>query len=480
MKKLIFILIFLLLIPNFTQADGIPYPSIRPYVKEEHQIVLVELKNDELITTLDVGIRNKPRNVFPLLEESIYINENNPVWSYTFTDLPRDFNVKHLCIESRDFKYQYYHNKWPVKVSINGNTVYLYTKKPSDINFAESKEAYIRNINDGGETYCQFVTNENPSDTPRFINISTYFNSGTWNTVEIRSNTQRGFSINRVYLMGNETVDTVKIIIPFKNVPKSIEIGGRGINIWELENVFRERERIRGWYGYYGNKLLSAQEAPQLAETAMGIEESVRSEVDITGVSTDVKAGFEGKVSDLLGSISTSGYNLKSEYIVIRFADNLYEDYLQDEAYVIEFKIKPYELKRVVIKWTERVHDRNSFSYYYPLGTGRTWSENIKYTVIYVKMPRDLVVKYTNLTGSEEVAINGYRYYRWKFVESSPTQDLNLTIGKLSVIDTWIHEIDMWLKKNVAILGIMVTLFILGIIIYVRSSSKVRRDKEWV
>ena len=467
MKKIITLSLILLLIVPLVKADGIPYPPISPYISEEHQIVLVEQKGNKIITTLDLGIKARPENIFSILEENIYISGYNPVWLKTFL-LPEEFEPEQLCIISYDFRY-YQEETSPVEVTINDNIVYLYTKEGNgNVIFAEKK--IMPPPQRRGYTYCNFTRNQNMSD-PEFVEVSEFFEPGEYNTIEIRTNTRRGFGINGIYLKSGEAENKVKIIIPFKTMPESIEIGGQGINIWELEYVFRDR---REWYGYYGGRLLSTKEAPALAREAQTIERSTQEVISRTEVSADVSGKFEGKVSDLLGTVSTKGLKVKNEYLVVRFADVSYEAYLNHNAYVIELTVEPFKLKRVVIKWVEAIENKNDFDYWYPLGTGQTWSEKIPYTAIYVKLPEKNAIKFSNIPGKEEATRGGYRYYRWKFIEDNPDKDLYITVEKLTKVEEWIHEIEAWLKSHAMILVIVGGLFILGMIISVRSKPRGR------
>ncbi len=453
-----FPILFILFFSAFVKADGIPVPPIRPYVKEEHQIVLVEFSDQKLKTTLDLGIRNKPSGLFPILENSIYISSSNPFWLKTFL-LPSDFQVKELCFQT----YSYFRGDKPtVKVTINGHVVYLHTKSPS-ISYEEN-------------TYCSFITNQNMSN-PQFVDVSQYFIPGQYNTIEVRRNDEyRSFSIYKIYLTSGETSDTVRIVIPFKTMPTSVEVGGYGLNVWQLDNPFKERKY---WYGYYGGKLLSEAEAPTLASQAELVEANVKSRVSQTEVATDVTGGFQGKVSDVLSTASLEGSSSQKGELIIKFAgesiEKVYESYMQDNAYVIELKIKPFELKRIVIKWEEDVSDLNNFDYYYPLGTGATWQENISYTAIYVKLPKPYAIKYSNVQGMEEATDNNYNYYRWKFVDSNPSEDLHIDIKKLTPLEESINNLKIWIARNSAIVGIVLVLIFLGVIIQIRHKKRRRR-----
>jgi DNA-binding transcriptional ArsR family regulator len=485
MKKssivLLSILAFSLLTP-FAKADGIPWPP-RPYIAEEHQIALVEYKDGQITTTLDLGVRNTPENVFPLLEQSTYISSyENSFWLKTFL-LTSNFKTKNLCINSYDFNYYPYgaENKWPVKLTINGKFVYLYTENAVKAGAAaEEKQIaiippYYRN---DGQTYCVFVDNENVSD-PHFVNVSSYFKSGDYNTVKIEVNVlNRGFSLNRVYLESGETPDKVKIIIPFKTRPSSIEVGGYGLDIWNLDSPF---EKKKVWYGYYGGRLLSSTEAPALAEYAKGVETAVTTKISQTQVSTDVDADFKGKVADLVSEQSLSGSSNLENLKVIRFAgvsdfDEAVKSYLQDNAYVLELKVKPYETKRVTIKWVEDVADEDSFRYYYPLGTGKTWPGNISYTAVYVKLPKEFALSYSNVEGREDAYDSNYNYYRWKFVDSKPDKDLRVSVSKLSRMEAYLHEAYVWLARNSAVVGIVIILIVFGAVIQLKG---MKRRRSW-
>lgn len=537
-NSLIVFLLFVLMLSSFppiVKADGMPYPPIRPQIKEEHQIAFVELKNKELITTLDLGIRNKPKNIFSVLENPIYISSSNPFWIKTFI-LPTDFSVKDLCINSYDFGY-YWSETSPVKITINGNTVYLYTPMqctnhaqcskacsklcPSNVygccvngnlgqcdtrtgqcfcsvnsSFCKSCPTcdYTYQYCDGfsktckrsyeiisteeisvpprpiaeKQTYCQFMKNEKISD-PQFVDISSYFKPGQYNTIEIRSNVEyRSFSIQKIYLTSGIVTDKVKIIIPFKIMPKSVEIGGTGLDIYSLDYPFREK---REWYGYYGGSLFSASEAPELAMRAQTVEQGTKYQIAQTQVATDATGSFQGKVSDLVGQVSAAGISEEQEGKVIRFAarseiETLYQAYMQDTAYVIELSIQPYELKRITIKWVEDVTDENYFPYYYPLGTGKTWSENISYTAVYVKLPKPYAIDYANLEGKEVASDDNYNYYRWKFVDSNPDQDLHINVKKLSPVEQTLLEISIWMRKNSGVVAIAIVLAVMGVMIY--------------
>jgi hypothetical protein len=555
MKKFIILLTLYLLIPA-VRADGMPFPYIRPQVREEHQIVLMEVRDKEILTTLDLGIRNRPETTFSILDNPIYISEINPFWLKTFF-LPSDFKPKDLCINSYDLGY-YWTETSPVKITINGNTAYLYTPMqcinhaqcskacdnlgidfhwsgtgnsyrswngtcPSNVYGCMTGQCCIGQCNQPGylqegtcecvrtnvvdiygdvcpagttcgsdcychpiknltktamsgelmkvpvvvipmpyekkQTYCRFMKNEKISD-PKFVDISSYLKPGQYNTIEIRSNiAYRSFSVNKVYL-ASETKEIVKIIIPFKTMPKSVEIGGYGLNTWELDQPF-EREK-RYWYGYYGGQLLSAKEAPLLAGTAQRIEESVKSQVTQTQVATDVTGGFKGKVSDVLTQVSLSEFSNRVEPTV-KFAgesdvESIYQAYMQDDAYVIQLKILPYELKRITIKWVEDLKDENEFQYYYPLGTGRTWMDNISYTAIYIKLPVNKVMKYASIPGSDDARDASYNYYRWKFVESKPTEDLTITVRKISEVESF------FLSTYIPIIGLIAFILFISII----------------
>lgn len=451
MKKVVLsILVIMSILPVFTKADGIPWPPITPYISEEHQIVLIQQRSNEVVTTLDLSIKNKPANIFTILEESIYINEyDNPVWIKTFL-LPDDFDSEDLCINSYDFRY-YKDNIPQVEVTINDNVVYLYTK---------------------GASYCKFTSNQDLSD-PKFVNVSEFFKPGEYNTIEIRINSGYGFTIDGIYLKSGEGNNKVKIIIPFKEMPKSIEIGGQGIPIWELEDIFRDK---RVWYGYYEGRLLSAKDMPEVAGEAQQIETNVKSVVTRTEVSKDVSGKFEGKVSDLLTTVSTKGSSDK-EFIVVRFSDVSYEAYLDFNAYVIELTVEPFELKRIVIKWIEEIDNENDFDYYYPLGTGKTWNENIPYTAIYVKLPKKNGIRFSSVEGKEEVVRDDFRYYRWKFVESKPDKDIYITVNKLSGIEDLIHKVDVWIERNSMIGVIVLFLIIIGLLITFKPK---KRSRKWI
>jgi len=461
-KSLLVFLLFVLMLGSFlplAKADGMPYPPIRPQIKEEHQIAFIELKNKEITTTLDLGIRNKPKNIFPVLENSIYISSSNPFWIKTFI-LPKDFSVKDLCINSYDFRY---YNEPLAQITINGNVVYPYTKSPI-IEYAEKVPPIYSYY---GQTYCQFISNKNFSN-PIFVNASNYFMPGQYNTIEIRRYLYRSFSIQKIYLTSGTITDKVKIIIPFKIMPKSVEIGGTGLDIYSLDYPFREK---REWYGYYGGSLFSAKEAPGLAQTALGVEQSTKSQIIQTQVATDVTGSFQGKVSDILAQVSAAGTSENRIGPTIRFAgvpeiENLYKTYMQDSAYIIELNIQPYELKRITIKWVEDATDENYFPYYYPLGTGKIWSENISYTAIYVKLPKPYAIDYVNLEGKEVASDDNYDYYRWKFVDSNPDQDLHINVKKLSPIEQTLLGISIWMGKNSGVVVIAIILIIMGIIIY--------------
>lgn len=476
MKNSIFLglfLCFVLLIPA-TLADGMPYPIYRPYISEEHQIVLVEVKNDKMITTLDLGVRSKPENVLTLLEEYVYINENNPVWLKTFI-VPEKFTPKELCIRSYSFSY-YNQKNSPVEVTINKNVVYLYLEpqimrgyeepsgykiKPSGYKIKEPMPPYE------GPTYCRFMETENLTD-PKFVDVSKFFKPGEYNTVEIRANKHLGFELSGVHLQSNETVNKVKIIIPFKVLPESIEIGGQGIDIWYLESVFGKRKE---WYGYYGDRLLTAKEAPELAGRAQTIEERTKSQVSIIRVSSDVSGGFEGKISDIIGEneVSTAGL-YRNEYIIVKLTGNSdYETYMDYNAYVIELPISPYEVKRIVIRWVEDIKNKDSFDYYFPLGTGKIWKDNIPYTAVYVKIPEKNVIRLSSIPGSEEATKDNYRFYRWKFVDSKPDMDLYITVEKISKAEEWFHRVEVWIKGHEMAIFMLGGLVILGLIISVRS-----------
>jgi len=343
MKKfLVLIFLGLFLIPAI-KSDGMPYPYIRDQIREEHQIVLVELKDSQIQTTLDLGIKNRPSTVFDLSDTSIYLSTSNPFWLKTFM-ISSDFKPKDLCINSYSFS-----NFWsatsPVKVTINGNVVYLYTPVrcsshsncakacsylcPSyssnccvngnigRCNFAtgecycEHNSASCTNCPDCDYTYqycsgyttkyctrsyesmptghateimyippekkdqyCLFMSNQNLS-SPQFVNVSSYFKPGEYNTVEIRMNTDKTFTISKMYL-GSETKELVKIIIPFKTMPKSVEIGGYGLSTYTLDQPFtRDRKE---WYGWYGGRLLSEKDAPLLTGVAQSVENIAKSE----------------------------------------------------------------------------------------------------------------------------------------------------------------------------------------------------------
>jgi hypothetical protein len=482
MKKssivLLSILAFSLLSP-IVRADGIPWPP-RPYIAEEHQIVLIEYGNDQVTTTLDLGIKNAPENVFPLLEQNVYINSyQNSFWLKTFI-LPSSFKPRNLCINSYDFRYQPYgiDNKWPVKLTINGNFVYLYTAQTSKIGAQEQKIGMPSEYYYGGDTYCTFVNNENVSD-PHFVNISSFFKPGEYNTVKIEVNApDRGFTLNKVYLDSGETSDVVKVIIPFRTRPKSIEVGGNGLNIWELDRPF---ENKKTWYGYYGGTLVAETEAPALAQYAKGVEESVKTSVGQTQVSTDVDADFKGKVSDLVSGQSLSGSSEMGNLKVIKFADasdfnEAVRTYLQDDAYVLELKVKPYEIKRVTVKWIEDVKDNQNFQYYYPLGTGKTWPGNISYTAVYIKLPKNYALGYSNLEGREDAYDDSSNYYRWKFVDSKPNKDLNVNVNKLSTIEIYLNQFTVWIVRNSAVIGIVLVLIAFGAIIQIKG---LMRKRPW-
>ena len=441
--------VLLSLIPE-VKADGIPVPPIRPHVKEEHQIVLVELENRKIKTTLDLGIRNKPSNLFSLLEERVYMSKSNPFWLKTFF-LPSDFKPNEFCIEI----YTYYRSGEPlVKVSINGHEAYLYSP------YSYSKKAY-----------CSFISNQDFSN-PQFINVSQYFVPGQYNTVEIKLNKERdSFTLYRVYLMSGEVKETVKIIIPFKRMPTWIEIGGHGLSTWQLDSPFKKMY----WYGYYGDKLISSVEAPAIGSQAMRVEENVKSEMSQTEVATDVSGSFQGKVSDVLSTASLKGENSVNYGSILRLAgegEEIYETYLSYNAYVVEVKIKPLELKRIVIRWEEEVGDSENFDYYYPLGTGKTWEGNISYTAIYVKLPNTYKLAYASIGGMEKASKENYNYYRWKFVESSPEKDLYLSIRKIS-------EIEKFFSKYSGILVCIVFLIVAGIFIQYKNQI-LKRGKRWI
>jgi len=518
MKKIIILILFGLFLIPAIKSDGIPYPYIRDQIREEHQIVLVELKDNQVQTTLDLGIKNRPSTVFTVSDDSIYISSSNPFWLKTFS-LPSEFKVKDFCINSYSFSNTWF-DKSPIKVTINGNVVYLYTPVSCTSDYQCAKacsylcpsyssnccvngntgrcnyatgECYCeRNSNrctncpacdytyeycsgygtskyctrsyekmptgqaveimsrpENKDQYCRFMLNQNLT-SPQFVNVSSYFKPGEYNTVEIRSNSDyQSFSINKMYL-ASETKELVKIIIPFKTMPKSVEIGGYGLYTWTLDQPFTKQKRE--WYGYYGGQLLSEKQAPLLAGTAQSVENIVKSEVTQTQVATDVTGGFQGKVSDLL-TVSTSGVSHESSP-TIKLAgediESVYQAYIQDNAYVIELKILPYELKRMTIKWVEDLNDVNQFQYYYPLGTGRTWLDNISYTAIYVKLPENYILTSSNIAGKEDVKDASYNYYRWKFVESTPTQDLIVNVKKVSEVETF------FLSTYVPIIGLVI------------------------
>jgi len=311
--------------------------------------------------------------------------------------------------------------------------------------------------------YCKFMLNQNLT-SPQFVNVSSYFKSGEYNTIEIRSNSDyQSFSINKMYL-ASETKELVKIIIPFKTMPNSVEIGGYGLYTWTLDQPFTKQKRE--WYGYYGGRLISEKDLPLLAGTAQSVENVVKSEVTSTQIATDVTGGFQGKVSDLL-TVSTSGSSHESSP-TIKLAgediESVYQAYMQDNAYVIELKILPYELKRMTIKWVEDLNDVNQFQYYYPLGTGRTWLDNISYTTIYVKLPENYILSSSNVPGKEDANDASYNYYRWKFVESTPTQDLIINVKKVSEVETF------FLSTYVPIIGLVV--FVLVFLVLSRMGAK--------
>jgi len=471
---LLSVLAFSLLVP-FVKADGIPWPP-RPYIAEDHQIVLVEYGDGKITTTLDLGVKNTPENVFPLLEQNVYINNyDNTFWLKTFS-LPSSFNPTNLCINSYDFTNYPYgaENNWPVKVTINSNVVYLYTQSEK-LNVAEEK--MIAPYRGDGQTYCTFVVNEDVSN-PHFVNVSSYFKPGEYNTVKIETNApNRAFSLNRVYLESSEASDTVKIIIPFRTKPKSIEVGGYGLDIWSLDVPF-EKKTI--WYGYYGGRLLSSTEAPALAEYAKGVENTVKNQVTQTQVSTDVNADFKGKVADLISGQSLSGSSNLENLKVISFAgasefDEVVKSYLQDDAYVLELKVRPYETKRVTVKWIEDV-SRDNFNYYYPLGTGKTWPGNISYTALYIKLPKDFSLSYSNLKGRDDAYDDSYNYYRWKFVDSRPNEDLNVNMNKMSTLEIYLNQFSVWVLRNSALIGIITILIVFGVVIQVKG---LMRKRPW-
>lgn len=515
MKKIVFlVLLFLFLIPAI-KSDGIPYPYIRDQIREEHQIVLVEVNGNKIQTTLDIGIKNRPSSVFTVSDNYISIDSSNPFWLKTFS-LSSDFKPKDFCINTYSFS-NFWSDKSPVKVTINGNVVYLYTpvhctsdyqcakvcsylcpsytsnccingntgrcnyntgecycEKDSTLcnlcpscdytyeycsGYGTSKyctrsyenmptgksiEIMPRPYNDNKNIYCQFMSNQNLS-SPQFVNVSSYFKPGEYNTIEIRGNDYDYFNIDKMYL-ASETKDTVKIIIPFKTMPNSVEVGGYGLYTWTLDEPFTQQKRQ--WYGYYGGQLLSEKELPLLAGTAQSVENTVKSEITQTQVATDATGDFQGKVSDIM-TVSTSGNSPESVPTIKLADDESYQTYMQDDAYVIELKILPYELKRMTIKWVEDLNDVNQFQYYYPLGTGRTWLDNISYTAIYVKLPENYVIGYTNLPGKEDAKNVGYNYYRWKFVESIPSQDLIMKVEKISEVETF------FLSTYVPIIGLV-------------------------
>lgn len=433
---LLFAIFFSFLIPQ-VRANGIPVPPIRLDAKEEHQIVLIELQEQKIKTTLDLGIKNEPLGWFQLLEESVYINRDNPFWLKTFL-LPSTLNPKELCIQA----YVYSSGNEPiVKVIINGHEAYLYAKSAS----------YYPN------TYCSFISNQDLL-APQFVNVSQFFLPGRYNTLEIKLNKEyNSFTLYKVYLTSGEVRDRVRIIIPFKTMPTSVEIGGSGLDTWQLDSPFKKEPY---WYGYYGGILISSAEAPALASRAMGIEETVKSEISQTNVAEDVSGSFQGKVADALSTTTLRG-NEENYGASVKLAGELektYEVYLNYNAYVIELKIKPFELKRVVIKWEEDLNNPENFDYYYPLGTGKTWSKNISYTAIYVKLPSSYKINYASIEGMEKASDENYNFYRWKFIESNPEKDLYLNIGKIS-------EIEKFFTKYSGILACIVFLVVVGIFI---------------
>ncbi len=123
-RAFLLILLCLFLIPTI-KSDGIPSPYIRDQIKEEHQIVLVELKGNQVQTTLDLGIKNRPSSVFAVSDDYLSISSSNPYWIKTFS-LSSDFKPKDFCIKTYSFS-NFWSQKSPVKVTINNNVVYLYT-----------------------------------------------------------------------------------------------------------------------------------------------------------------------------------------------------------------------------------------------------------------------------------------------------------------------------------------------------------------
>ncbi|MDI6826566.1 MAG: hypothetical protein QMD36_05300 [Candidatus Aenigmarchaeota archaeon] len=550
----------LLIIQPIVKADGMPHPSIRPQIREEHQIVSVEVRDGEILTTLDLGIRNRPETVFSVLDNSININEMNPFWLKTFL-LPSDFEPKNLCINSYDLGY-YWTEISPVKISINENTVYLYTPMqctnnaqcsqacdnlgidfhwsgtgnnykswtgtcPSNVYGCMTGQCCIGQCEEGTcecrqtnvvdiygnvcpvgttcgsdcychpiknltktvmteeltkarpvelvripyekkHTYCQFMKNEKISE-PQFVDISSYLKPGQYNTIEIRSNVAyRSFSVNKIYL-ASKTKEMVKIIIPFKNMPKSVEVGGTGLNIWELDQPFKKEPGY--WYGYYGGRLLTTKEAPAIASIAQNVEASIKSQVTQTQITTDVVGSFEGKVSDILSTVSLSKHSFQSKSTVLRLAgasdvESVYEAYMGDYGYVIELEIPPYELKRITVKWIEDITNDERFGYYYPLGTGKTWFDNISYTAIYVKLPNKYTINYASIPGREKAEDASYYYYRWKFVESSPSEDLNIDMKKISRAERF------FLSTYIPIIGLAAFIFIIIVLTRVKIPSR--------
>lgn len=436
---------FLFLIP-IVKADGMPIPPVKPYLKEEHQIVFVEFKDQSIRTTLDLGIKNKPSNLFPILDNYVYLSSSSPFWIKTFL-LPSNFEVKNLCIEGSSYYTQ------AITIEINGNLVYL----PIPIS------KYYE------DTYCSFSLSPNFTHP---VDVSQYFISGSYNTIKISSSSY--FSIRKVYLTSSEKIsEKVRIIIPFKIFPKYIEVSSyEGLNIWDLDRPFGYRK----WYGYFGNTILSQETSPSLASIAVGVESRAKESISSLSVS-EASANFQGKVSDLLATTSAKGYyEIEGSLIKLEGIDVSYKPYLQDNAYVIDLNIKPFETKRIVIKWESGIGDINNFQYYYPLGTSKTWSENITYIAIYVKLPKSYIISYSNLEGSEKAEYKEYNYYRWKFVESNPEKDLYLNIRKISEIEKFIHEL---IEKYSGILVCII--FLISVGIFIQYKSKIlKRVRKWI